>query len=214
MIEIGIEIGILLSALIVVIVTFFVLRVIGIPYHIDPFGKSSIGLIENLNISDSKNEAVIWRKRKIDEAARKNEKVLLAKVGEFGKGEFPRTYEYALDKGFSVTVVSGNITWPDSKLQLKELLKNKNFRFYVLDYRPEDHFTVIGKSHLFIEAPHEHSAKIKHSLGVSNAHKSILNKFNVKFEDAIKNAKKVDNNFVESMLCFPDEDKKSGDDDV
>ena len=113
--------------------------------------------------------------------------------------------KYALDKGFRVTVV-GNKTYCNSKEEVINLMKDEKlkgrFKYYVLDYRPRDHFAIIGQSNLFIEDPHDWDAKIKNSLGIANAHKHIANKFNKKFENAIKKAKEADIDCINAMPCY------------
>ncbi len=198
-----IEIGIFITAFIVVIITFIALKVIGIPIYFHPLGKESIRLIHDESIKPPMNEAKDWRFKKIDEAERKGQKVLLAKVGEFGIGMLD-TVKYALNKGFSVTVV-GNKTYCNSRDEVINLLNDDGFsgrfKFYVLEHRPKDHFAIIG-SNLFIEDPHEWNAEIKNSMGITNAHKYILNEFYRKFEDAIKMAKKTDIEFIKTMPCY------------
>ncbi len=198
------EIGILISTLIIVIVTFVILRVAGIPLYLHPLGKESLRLRHDDSIIPPINEAKDWRFRMIDEAERKGQKVLLAKVGEFGIGMLD-TVKYALDKGFRVTVV-GNKTYCNSKEEVINLMKDEKlkgrFKYYVLDYRPRDHFAIIGQSNLFIEDPHDWDAKIKNSLGIANAHKHIANKFNKKFENAIKKAKEADIDCINAMPCY------------
>lgn len=154
----------------------------------DPFGKETAGLIHNETI----NKALEWRKKKIDEDERKGIKKLLVKAGEFGHG-MRETVEYALSKKFDVTVVSGH-TYCDSRDEIINLLKKypKSFKYYVVDGRPDDHFAIIGRSNLFIEVPHAWDAKIKRSLGITDAHYPILNRFNETFENTIKMAKYID----------------------
>lgn len=211
-----IEIGILLGVLIVVIVTFFVLRAIGIPLHIDPFGKMSVGLIEDLTANETVDEAKNWRMEMIDEAFKKGEKNLFVKVGEFGEEEMLNTVDNALKKDFNVKVVAGNKALCGSKERIINLLEKfpRTFKYYILDHRPEDHFAIIGKSNLFIEVPHNWNATIKKSLGVRNAHKHILDQFYTKFEQAIKTSKEVHIDSIKDMPCYIDVDKTNQDDDV
>ncbi len=198
-----IEFGIFITALVFVIITFTALKLLGIPLSFHPLGKESIRLIHDDSIKPPMNEAKDWRFRKIDEAERKGQKVLLAEVGEFGVGMLD-TVEYALKKGFSVKVV-GNKTYCTSRDEVIKLLKDEEFsgrfKFYVLDQRPKDHFAIIG-SNLFIEDPHEWNAKIKKSLGITNAHKYILNQFYRKFENAINMARETDIDSIKMMPCY------------
>lgn len=194
-----IEIWIIVSALIIVFLTFLVLRVRRILFSLDPFGKKSVWLVHNEKINKAKD----WRLRRIDEVERKGEKVLLVKAGEFGAGMLD-TVKYALNKGFIVTVVSGNKTHRKSRDEVSNLFDKfpERFKYYVLDHRPLDHFAIIGKSDLFIEVPHEWDAKIKDSLGIENAYYDILDKFEIKFENAINMAKKADVDFVKTLPCY------------
>jgi hypothetical protein len=170
----------------------------------DPFGKETVGLTRDERVSGAK----AWRKKKIDEAERKGIKELLVKAGEFGHG-MRETVKYALDKGFSVKVVSGG-TYCDSRNEIINFLKEypKSFKYYVVDGRPDDHFAIIGRSNLFIEVPHAWDAKIKRSLGITDAHYHILNRFNETFENTIKMAKNIDTakqddiNYLNGLPCL------------
>lgn len=197
-----IEIGMLISALVIVIVALLVMRIIGI----DQLGEKSEGLIHD----ETKNECKIFRSKMIDDADRKGEKVLLAKAGEFGKGMLA-SVDYALNKGFSVTVVSGDKTFCKSRERIIEWMGMfpDRFKYYVLNYRPNDHFTIIGQSHLFIEVPHNYDERIKKSLGIYNANDRILNKFYTNFENTIKIAKEANVNFVKAMPCYLDLEKNA-----
>lgn len=208
-----IEIGILLGVLIVVIVTFFVLRAIGIPLYLDPFGKMSVGLIEDLTVNETIDEAKKWRTQRIDEAERKREYFFLAQLGEFGKEEMLDTVEYALKKGFSVTVVAGNVALGGSKggiIKLMEMFPMK-FKYYILDHRPADHFAIIGKSNLYIEVPHDWNATKKKALGIRNAHMHISDQFYMKFEKTLETSKEIKIENIKEMPCYSDMDKTNQD---
>jgi len=198
--------GMLISVVIVVIVTFLILIAIRIPLYLHPLGKDSRRMISNDEIN--LKEAYVWRREKINEAAQKGEKFFLAIVGEFGSGMLS-SVKYALEeKKFSVTVVSGNKTWCETQTEVISFLNKYpgRFNYYKLNYRPDDHFAIIGKSNLFIEDLHEYNAKIRHSTGITNAHKHILNRFVTKFEDTMKMAQKADVELVDGMACFLETD--------
>lgn len=171
----------------------------------DSFGEKTVRLISN----ERKSRAKEWRKRKIDESERKGIKELLVKAGEFGAG-LVETVKYALDKGFSVTVVAGNKTYCESRDECISFLNDfpTSFKYYVLNDRPSDHFAIIGQTHLFIEVPHAWNAKNKDSIGITNAHYHILEGMKKKFENTIKMAKNIDIskeddiNYLNAMTCF------------
>ncbi len=191
---------IFVGVFIVVIGIFIVFRAIEVPLYLDPFGKKSVLLTHDAE----KNEAKKWRLQKIDEAEKQGEKVFLAKAGEFGEG-MVETVEYALQRGFSVSVVSGNMTLCDSRTRIIDLLQKfpNKFEYYVLNIRPADHFAIIGKDNLFIEVPHDYNAKIKNSIGINKAHNDIINKFIIKFDKTKQFSKKADVDFVKTMPCYP-----------
>lgn len=209
MVSYVIEIGILLSVLIVVIITFFLLRSIGIPLQNNPFGKDSVGLIEDLTVDETKNEAKKWRLDMINKVGKRGEKELSVVVGEFGKN-MTDTVEFALKKGFDVKVVSDNKIVSDSirerLIKLSKMFPG-TFKYNVLDKRPNDHFAIIGKSNLFIEVPNKWKDKIKKSLGVNNAHDYILDEFYKKFTNKIETSKKVDFNTIKTMPCYSEDEK-------
>ncbi|MBU4372890.1 MAG: hypothetical protein KJ714_00305 [Euryarchaeota archaeon] len=192
------EAGILVTALIVVIATFLLFRIISLPIYTDPFGKKSVRLKHNKKIHTSKS----WRLRMIDDAERKGEKVILSKVGEFGHGMVD-TVECALKKGFSIKIVSSNEPVCESRNRIIDLMEKfpEKFKYYVLDSYPLDHFAIIG-SNIFIEVPHKWGSEDKESIGIENAHYYILNRFYEKFENTIKTAKKADIDFVRAMPCY------------
>jgi len=201
------EAGIFVTALIVVVVALLVW--FGIPRYNGRFGKKRLSLASNK--ITGVNTAKKWREEMLSEADRSGEKELLVKAGEFGQG-MVETVESALKRGYNVTVVSGNKTYCKSKEKVKEFLQDPSntFKYYVLDHRPEDHFAIIGKSHLFIEVPHEWDGRIKDSLGIENARKDILDRFKIKYESTIKTAQKIENKkedieFLNGMDCYDDE---------
>lgn len=202
-----VEAGIFIIALIVMVVALLVW--FGIPRYKYRFGKKSLSLTTNkiINVNTAKK----WRRDMIDKIVdRKGEKELFVKTGEFGAGMI-ETVKYALERGFKVTAVSGNKTFCESKDKIIKLLEKfpEEFKYYVLGYRPEDHFAIIGKNNLFIEIPHEWDGKINDSLGIEDAYDDILNRFKIKYENTIKTEiKKIDPkivddiNFVKSMECY------------
>lgn len=209
MVSYMIEIGILLSVLIVVIITFFLLKGIGIPIRNNPFGKDSLGLIEDLTVDETKNEAKNWRLDKIKMVEKRGERVLSVVVGELGTN-MTDTVEFALKKGFDVKVVSDNKIVNDSiRERLIKLLEtySKTFEYYILDNRPDDNFLIIGKSNLFIEVPHKWNDEIKTSLGVSNAHNYILDEFYKKFTNIIETSKKLEVDTIKTMPSYSNDEK-------
>jgi len=161
----------------ILIFVFLSFKILKIPYFIDPYGEKSEPLI---NDPTAKNYSKKWRSDKIQEIIQKEGlKELISIVGEFGKG-MRDTVEEALEKGFSVVVISGNILFCDSKTEVKRVIeKYSNLELYMHKVRPIYHFSILGRKHLFLEAPHPPKQKDKISMGINNAYdKDVYEKLN------------------------------------
>ncbi|TRZ54675.1 hypothetical protein D4Q76_01900 [archaeon] len=101
-------------------------------------------------------------KMRIDDVATEGKRILKAQI----EADCGVPIEYALQKGFDVTVISGEPSSAEEKKSLVELLElyPTNFNFYTLPTRPEGHYTIIDK-HLFVEVPHRENAINKKGFG-------------------------------------------------
>ncbi|MFZ3076883.1 MAG: hypothetical protein WA139_00325 [Candidatus Aenigmatarchaeota archaeon] len=135
-----------------------------------------------------KGETEEWMKMRIDDVATEGKRILKAQI----EADCGVPIEYALQKGFDVTVISGEPSSSEEKKSLAELLElyPNNFNFHTLHTRPEPHYAIIDK-HLFVEVPHRENAITKKGIGVTETYEWILKGFYKKFDDSLKNARKI-----------------------
>ena len=90
---------------------------------------------------------------------------------------------------------------PTKLEDILNLLENYagRFNYYVLDDRPEDHFSIIGP-HIFIEYKHTPYQSKKKSAGVWDADSEYYYKFESKFEKKLSHATEMNSEKLTTIM--------------
>jgi len=165
---------------------------------VDPYGKQSF-LLTSEGLS-----SVEFRQKLINDVDQKhpNEKYVFIRASEFGQGTCT-TIKNALDKGFKVTSISGPRVWSDTKQCIKNYMRDypESFEYYILKERPRHQFTIIGNN-IIIKVPHEYADKTRTSLGIIDAHPTLLTEFKFYFNKSLIEAKKVNIEEIEKLIEY------------
>lgn len=186
----------------IVVMILLILRILKIPIITSPFGERRVQLW-NEQLRDNENNNIFrtfwryirpfktgreWKKEMIDKEVKKGLQEIKMVAGEISGGT-RETIIHSLRKGNKVLVVAGcNLKCPTK--DLKEFIKNPNFKLRISEKRPEHHKTIIGQN-ILLEEFHPPGEPYKKALGIENASDKTLDPHIEEFDSLFQKAQEI-----------------------
>jgi len=109
----------------------------------------------------------------------------------------------AASSGFDeITIISGPQTFCEDRIEIYSLLDRfPSVRYHVLPIRPNKHFMIFNKSHLYIEKPHHHN-ETRGAVGVKTAHHELIQTYETAYNKILKYTKQLTKEKVLKQQCY------------
>lgn len=123
-------------------------------------------------------------------------------IGEFSQ-ESQEIVKHAVNHEFEhITIIAGPKIFCEDRTEIYTLLdKYKNVRYFILPKRPNKHFIIFHKNHLYIEKPHRHN-KSRGSVGIKNTNHELIEIYDHAFDKLLKYARPITKEEVLNQLCY------------
>jgi hypothetical protein len=196
-------------ALITLSAFFVVIILIKVIYRHDPHIHEQYGDEIVLFHSEERYRKRVWRFNLIEDLwdLKKRGKVdgeleLKVIVGEFGENT-QEIVKHAVNHKFGqVIVIGGPKVFCEDRTEIYTILdKYENIKYFILPERPNKHFMIFNKSHLYIEKPHRHNES-RGSVGIKNSNPELIKIYDHAFEKMIKYARPVAKEEVLNQECY------------
>lgn len=125
-------------------------------------------------------------------------------MGEFSQ-DTQEVVKHAANHKFGlITIIAGPKVFCEDRAEIYSLLDNyKNIRYFILPKRPNKHFIIFHKSHLYIEKPHAHN-KIRGSVGIAKSNPDLIENYNRAFNKFLKYARPLNKDEILNQECYKD----------
>ena len=109
----------------------------------------------------------------------------------------------AASSGFDeITIISGPQTFCEDRIEIYSLLDRfPSVKYHVLPIRPNKHFMIFNKSHLYIEKPHHHN-ETRGAVGVKTAHHELIQTYETAYNKILKYTKQLTKEKVLKQQCY------------
>jgi len=123
-------------------------------------------------------------------------------VGEFSKNT-QEIVKHAVNHKFErVTSIGGLKVFCEDRTEIYTILdKYENIKYFILPERPNKHFMIFNKSHLYIEKSHRYN-KSCGSVGIKKSNPELIEIYDQVFEKMIKYAIPVTKEEVLNQECY------------
>jgi hypothetical protein len=125
-------------------------------------------------------------------------------MGEFSQ-ESQEIVKHAVNHKFElITIIAGPKVFCEDRTEIYTLLDNyKNVKYFILPERPNKHFIIFHKNHLYIEKPHRHN-KSRGSVGIKKTNPELVEIYNQAFDKLLKYARPINKEEVLTQQCYKD----------
>jgi hypothetical protein len=194
-----------LSAFLVVII------LIKIIYRHNPHAHEQYGDEIVLFHSEERYKKRVWRFHLIEDLEDlKNKRKISDKLefkvimGEFSQ-DAQEIVKHAVNHKFGlITIIAGPKVFCEDRTEIYTLLdKYKNVKYFVLPKRPNKHFMIFHKNHLYIEKPHRHN-KSRGSVGIKKSNPELIEIYDKAFNKFLKYARPLTKEEVLNQQCYKD----------
>jgi hypothetical protein len=126
-------------------------------------------------------------------------------MGEFSQ-ESQEIVKHAVNHKFElITIIAGPKVFCEDRTEIYTLLdKYKNVKYFILPERPNKHFIIFHKNHLYIEKPHRHN-KSRGSVGIKKTNPELVEIYNQAFDKLLKYARPINKEEVLTQQCYKDQ---------
>ncbi|MDO9045336.1 MAG: hypothetical protein Q7U35_08520 [Methanobacteriaceae archaeon] len=191
-----------ISALIVIILLKLIYR--HNPHYSEQYGKEIV-----LFHRADRYKRRVWRFNLIEEL--KNQKIngkisnaleLKVIVGEFSEGTQEIIKHAANHKFDSIKIIAGPKVFCEDKMEIYTLLdKYSSVEYFILPKRPNKHFMIFNKSHLYIEKPHRHHES-RGSVGIKKAQMELIKTYDLAFNEMLEFSSPINKEDVLNQKCY------------
>ena len=123
-------------------------------------------------------------------------------VGEFSEDTQEIIKHAANNKFELITIIGGPKVFCEDRTEIYTLLdRYENIEYFILPTRPNKHFMIFNKRHLYIEKPHRHNES-RGSVGVKNSNLELTNIYNQAFIKILRYAKPLTKEEVLNHKCY------------
>jgi hypothetical protein len=199
-----IEILILMSISAIIVITLLKLIYRHNPHYSEQYGKE-IMLFHRAD----RYKRRVWRFNLIEEL--KNQKIngkisegleLNVIVGEFSEGTQEIIKHAANHKFDSIKIIGGPKVFCEDKMEIYTLLdKYEGVEYFILPKRPNKHFMIFNKSHLYLEKPHRHNES-RGSVGIKKAQMELIKTYDHAFNKMLEFANPLTKEEVLTQDCY------------
>lgn len=125
-------------------------------------------------------------------------------AGEFSEGT-QEIVRHAINHHFKhITIIGGPKVFCEDRTEIYTLLdKHDGVKFFILPQRPNKHFMIFDKSHLYIEKPHRHNES-RGSVSIKKGNSKLIEIYDKAFCNFLKYAKPLTKEEVLNMECYED----------
>ena len=188
-----------------------VIILIKVIYKHNPHGHEHYGDEIVLFHSDERYKKRVWRFHVIEDLKNlKNSRKISDKLelrismGEFSQ-DAQEIVKHALNHDFGlITIISGPKVFCEDRTEIYALLdKYENVEYFILPKRPNKHFMIFHKNHLYIEKPHRHN-KSRGSVGIKKSNPELMKIYDTAFNKMLKYARPLTKEEVLDQECYDD----------
>lgn len=79
--------------------------------------------------------------------------------------------------------------------------KYSSVEYFILPKRPNKHFMIFNKSHLYIEKPHRHNES-RGSVGIKKAQMELINTYDLAFNKMLEFSSPINKEDVLNQECY------------
>lgn len=188
---------------------FVVLILIKVIYRHNPHVDELYGDEIVLFHSNERYEKRIWRFNLIDQIKNQKNRVksntaleLKVVVGELSEDTLEIIKNAASDKFEEILVIGGPNIFCEDKTEIYALLDRfETVKYHILPIRPNKHFMIFDKTHLYIEKPHHHN-ETRGAVGVKFAHPKLIKEYDDAFTSILNYAKQLTKEEVLKQDCY------------
>jgi hypothetical protein len=125
-------------------------------------------------------------------------------MGEFSQ-DAQEIVKHAANHQFGlITIIAGPKVFCEDRTEIYTLLdKYEDVKFFILPKRPNKHFMIFNKNHLYIEKPHGHN-KSRGSVGIKKSNFELVEIYDNAFNEFLKHAKPLTKEEVLNQQCYKD----------
>ena len=173
--------------------------------HVDELYGDEIVLFH----SSERYEKRIWRFNLIEHIKNQKNRVksntaleLKVVVGELSEDTLEIIKNAASSKFEEISVIGGPNIFCEDKTEIYALLDRfETVKYHILPIRPNKHFMIFNKTHLFIEKPHHHN-ETRGAVGVKYAHPELIEVYNNAFTSILNYSKQLTKEDVLKQDCY------------
>lgn len=199
----------LILAIISLSTILVVLILIKVIYRHNPHVHELYGNEIVLFHSSERYEKRVWRFNLIDyiknqkSQLKSNEKLeIKVVVGELSEDTLEIIKHAASGQFKQISVIGGPNIFCEDKIEIYALLdRYETVNYHVLPIRPNKHFMIFNKKHLYIEKPHHHNEK-RGAVGVKIAHRDLIREYDEAFETMLNYSKQLNKEDVLKQSCY------------
>lgn len=123
-------------------------------------------------------------------------------VGELSEDTLEIVKNAASSNFDEISIISGPQTFCEDRIEIYSLLDRfQSVKYHVLPIRPNKHFMIFNKSHLYIEKPHHHN-ETRGAVGVKTAHNELIQTYESAYNKILKYAKQLNKEEVLKQQCY------------
>jgi len=123
-------------------------------------------------------------------------------MGEFSQ-EAQEIVKHAANHDFGlITIIVGPKLFCEDRTEIYTLLdKYESVKYFILPKRPNKHFMIFDKSHMYIEKPHRHNES-RGSVGIKKSNPELIEIYDQAFNKMLRYAKPVTKEEVLNQECY------------
>lgn len=123
-------------------------------------------------------------------------------VGELSEDTLEIIKHAANDNTGQITIIGGPKVFCEDKIEIYALLdKYSNIRYSILPIRPNKHFMIFNKSHLYIEKPHRHN-ETRGAVGIMKCKAQIIQIYEEAFYKMLEHSQTLTQENVLIQECY------------
>ena len=199
-----------LLALIILSTFFVVIILIKVIYRHNPHEHEQYGDEIVLFHSIDRYKKRVFRFHLIEDLKdQKNRRVneeleLKVVVGEFSEDTLEIIKHAANHKFEHITIITGPKVFCEDRTEIYTLLdKYENVEYFILPERPNKHFVIFHRNHLYIEKPHRHNEN-RGSVGIKKSNPQLIEIYDQAYNKLLKYTKPLNKEEVLTQKCYTD----------
>jgi hypothetical protein len=206
MIQFNNTLTLIIISLSIILVVYILIKGI---YRHNPHVNEQYGKDIILFHSNQRYEKRVWRFNLIEYITNKKSKTnqkleLKVVVGELSEDTLEIIKHAASDNFENITIIGGPKVFCEDKTEIYALIDSyASVKYFILPKRPNKHFMIFNKSHLYIEKPHRHN-ETRGAVGIKKANQELIERYDQSFNELIKHARQLNKEDVLDQHCYND----------